>query len=53
MAIIMGKFELPRILLEEEDTATDTYTRFTAEPFERGLWIYFGQCPETDTPIFS
>jgi len=42
MAIIMGKFELPRILLEEEDTATDTYTRFTAEPFERGYGFTLG-----------
>jgi len=38
----MGKFELPRILLEEEDTATDTYTRFTAEPFERGYGFTLG-----------
>jgi DNA-directed RNA polymerase subunit alpha len=42
MAIIMGKFELPRILLEEEDTVTDTYTRFTAEPFERGYGFTLG-----------
>lgn len=42
MAIIMGKFELPRILLEEEDTATDKYTRFTAEPFERGYGFTLG-----------
>jgi DNA-directed RNA polymerase subunit alpha len=42
MAIVMGKFELPRILLEDEDTATDKYTRFTAEPFERGYGFTLG-----------
>jgi len=38
----MGKFELPRILLEDEDTATEKYTRFTAEPFERGYGFTLG-----------
>jgi len=38
----MGKFELPRILLEDEDTATDKFTRFTAEPFERGYGFTLG-----------
>lgn len=42
MAIVMGKFELPRVLIEDEDTATDKYTRFTAEPFERGYGFTMG-----------
>lgn len=32
----LGKFELPNRLVKEEDTATETYARFVAEPFETG-----------------
>ncbi|MGF1450130.1 MAG: DNA-directed RNA polymerase subunit alpha [Opitutales bacterium] len=32
----LGKFELPRRLAKVEDTATDTYAQFVAEPFETG-----------------
>ena len=32
----LARFELPNRLLRNEDTATDTYAQFTAEPFERG-----------------
>lgn len=42
MAIVMGKFELPKVLIEDEDTKTSTYTRFTAEPFERGYGFTLG-----------
>ncbi|MFH1037265.1 MAG: DNA-directed RNA polymerase subunit alpha [PVC group bacterium] len=42
MAIVMGKFELPRVLLEDENTKTDIYTMFTAEPFERGYGFTLG-----------
>jgi len=42
MAIVMGKFELPKVLLEDENTRTDTYTMFTAEPFERGYGFTLG-----------
>lgn len=42
MAIVMGKFELPKILIEEEDTRTSTYTRFIIEPFERGYGFTLG-----------
>ncbi|MDP8236976.1 MAG: DNA-directed RNA polymerase subunit alpha [Candidatus Erginobacter occultus] len=38
----MGKFELPKVLIEEEDTKTSTYTRFTVEPFERGYGFTLG-----------
>ncbi|HVU38267.1 MAG TPA: DNA-directed RNA polymerase subunit alpha [Opitutales bacterium] len=32
----LGKFELPKRLVKNEDSATDTYAMFTAEPFETG-----------------
>jgi DNA-directed RNA polymerase subunit alpha len=32
----LGKFELPKRLAKVEDTATDTYAMFVAEPFETG-----------------
>tara|TARA_B110000305_G_C19391750_1_gene615269 strand:+ start:624 stop:1625 length:1002 start_codon:yes stop_codon:yes gene_type:complete len=32
----LGKFELPQRLVKEEDSATDTFARFVAEPFEAG-----------------
>ena len=32
----LGKFELPNRLSKVEDTATDTFATFTAEPFESG-----------------
>ncbi len=36
MAIRLGKFQLPNRLTKEDETATDTYAKFTAEPFEAG-----------------
>ena len=33
----LGKFELPNRLVKVEDTATDTYATFQAEPFEWGV----------------
>lgn len=32
----LGKFELPKRLVKDESTATDTFAVFTAEPFETG-----------------
>lgn len=32
----LGKFELPSKLVKDEATATSTYAKFTAEPFEAG-----------------
>ncbi len=32
----LGKFELPNRLVKSEDGATETYCKFTAEPFETG-----------------
>ncbi len=36
MTIQLGRFEMPSRLTREESTATPTYARFVAEPFERG-----------------
>ncbi len=36
MPVRLGRFEMPKSLSKEEATATETYTRFTAEPFEAG-----------------
>src|SRR6058998_314205 len=36
MPIRYGRFEMPKTLVKDESTATDTYARFAAEPFEAG-----------------
>ena len=36
MAIRLGKFQLPNRLVKDEQTATPTYSKYTAEPFETG-----------------
>lgn len=36
MAKRLGKFELPKRLIKDDKTATDTYAMYTAEPFETG-----------------
>lgn len=36
MSIRLGKFELPKRLVKDEETATQTYAKFVAEPFESG-----------------
>jgi len=36
MAIRLGKFQLPNRLAKDEQTATPTYAKYTAEPFETG-----------------
>ena len=36
MATKLGKFELPNRLIKEEETATDKYAKFIADPFESG-----------------
>ncbi len=39
MAKRLGKFELPKRLIKDEESATSTYAKYVAEPFETG----FGQ----------
>jgi len=36
MTVRLGRFEMPKSLTKDEATATETYSRFTAEPFEAG-----------------
>ncbi len=36
MPIRLGRFEMPKTLVKDESTATPTYARFVAEPFEAG-----------------
>src|ERR1700739_5018095 len=36
MPIRYGRFEMPKTLTKDESTVTDTYAKFTAEPFEAG-----------------
>lgn len=36
MPVRLGRFELPKRLVKDETTATDTYAKFIAEPFETG-----------------
>ena len=36
MATTLGKFELPNRLVKEEETASETYAKFIADPFETG-----------------
>lgn len=37
MAKRLGKFELPKRLVKDESTATPTYAKYVAEPFETGF----------------
>src|SRR3954462_2493584 len=36
MSVRYGRFEMPKTLSKDEDSSTETYARFTAEPFEAG-----------------
>lgn len=36
-AFMLDRFELPNRLVKNEDTETDTFAQFVAEPFERGF----------------
>lgn len=37
MTVKYGKFEMPQTIVVDTDTATPTYAKFVAEPFERGF----------------
>ncbi len=37
MPITLARFELPKRLVRNDDTATQTYAQFIAEPFEKGF----------------
>src|SRR5712671_4504132 len=36
MPVRLGRFEMPKRLTREDSTATETYAKFVAEPFETG-----------------
>lgn len=36
MTAIIGRFEMPKLVVKDEQLATSTYAKFTAEPFETG-----------------
>jgi DNA-directed RNA polymerase subunit alpha len=36
MSVRLGRFEMPKSLTKDEATATETYARYVAEPFEAG-----------------
>src|SRR5450755_1154719 len=36
MPVRYDRFEMPKTLVKEDSTATDTYAKFVAEPFETG-----------------
>jgi DNA-directed RNA polymerase subunit alpha len=36
MPVRYGRFEMPKTLVKDENTATETYAKFVAEPFEAG-----------------
>ena len=36
MPVRYGRFEMPKTLVKEESSATETYAKFVAEPFEAG-----------------
>src|SRR4051794_19841730 len=36
MPVRLGRFEMPKSLTKEDNSATDIYAKFVAEPFEAG-----------------
>lgn len=42
MGIVLGKMEIPSKVIKEDTTATSSYAKFVAEPFERGYGYTIG-----------
>ena len=42
MPVRLGRFEMPKRLSKEDATATETYAKFIAEPFETGYGYTIG-----------
>jgi DNA-directed RNA polymerase subunit alpha len=42
MSVRLARFEMPNRLTKDESTATDTYSKFIAEPFEGGYGYTIG-----------
>ena len=43
MSVRLARFEMPNRLTKDESTATDTYSKFIAEPFEN-IQVYNLMC---------
>ena len=52
MPIRLSRFEMPRAVKKDEATATGTYARFTAEPFEIGYARTIGNSLRTSSRRF-
>ena len=44
MPIRLGRFEMPKTLVQDETVGTPTFARFIAEPFEAGYGHTVGNC---------
>jgi len=42
MAVRLGRFELPKVPVKDEASATSNYAKFVAEPFEAGYGVTIG-----------
>ena len=42
MSVRLGRFELPKVPVKDEATETESYAKFTAEPFEAGYGVTVG-----------
>ena len=42
MGVKWRDFQLPKFLIIDQETYTNTYGKFTAEPFERGYGVTLG-----------
>ena len=42
MPVRLGRFEMPKRLSKDDASATDTYAKFIAEPFETGYGYTIG-----------
>jgi DNA-directed RNA polymerase subunit alpha len=42
MSVRLGRFELPKLPVRDEATATSNYAKFVAEPFEAGYGVTIG-----------
>src|SRR2546426_11822273 len=53
MPVRLGRFEMPKRLTKEDSTATPTFARFFAEPFETGYGHTVGNSLRRDRRPFQ
>ena len=51
MRIRWRGLELPNRVVSDRNSLTDTYGKFTAEPFERGFGVTVGNSPAPHPPL--